>query len=159
MRRLSWLLSIVLLLSACGQGATAPLSNGEGDEGVTDSNWIFTVEAEQIDKELVVTLLIKNNQEQAATIDFSSGQKYELVLVAEDGTEVYRYSDGRMFTMALVHETFEPGESMEFQERINVEDIPKGAYTLEAQLVLAAIDGETWTEDGTFEKQVNVTIE
>ncbi|WP_332629365.1 BsuPI-related putative proteinase inhibitor [Halalkalibacter flavus] len=158
MKKWIWLLSVLMLLSACGQGANAPLSNGEGDEKLVDSNWIFTVETDQTDNKLLVKLAVTNNQEEASAIDFSSGQKYELVLLDEAGTEVYRYSEGKMFTMALIHETFEPGESKEFEERINVEDIPEGVYTLKAQLILAAIDGKAWSEDGTFQKQVDIEI-
>ncbi|KHF38435.1 BsuPI-related putative proteinase inhibitor [Halalkalibacter okhensis] len=159
MKKWIWLLSVLMFLSACGQGANAPLSNGEGDEELEDSNWLFSVETDQLSNELVVKLAVTNNQEEASSIDFSSGQKYELVLLDENGSEVYRYSEGKMFTMALVHETFEPNDSKEFEERINIEDLPKGTYTLEAQFILAAIDGETWTEDGTFQKQVTVEIQ
>jgi hypothetical protein len=150
-------MSFLLLLSACGTGVNAPLKSNEGDENLADSNWLFDVETKQADEELIVKMTVTNNRDQEASIDFSSGQKYELVLRTEDGTIVYRYSEGMMFTMALIHETFEPFESKVYEERISLEKISASSYILDAQLVLAAVDGGEWDED-LFRKQVKVDI-
>ncbi|WP_332689347.1 BsuPI-related putative proteinase inhibitor [Halalkalibacter lacteus] len=158
MRKLIWLFSLLIVLSACGQGVNAPGPTVEGDEELASAEWLFEVGTEQTDNELNIKLNVTNNKEEASTIDFSSGQKYEIVLVDKDGAETYRYSNGRMFTMALVHESFEPGESKEFSETISLDEMEAGTYTLTAQLVLAAIDGEQWSEDGTFQKSLDVEI-
>ncbi|WP_227936783.1 BsuPI-related putative proteinase inhibitor [Alkalihalobacillus deserti] len=158
MKNIIWFVSLLLVLSACGTGVNAPLETKEGVEKMSDSNWLFDVKTEQSDGELVVTLSVTNNQAQASSIDFSSGQKYELILKNEDGESVYRYSEGMMFTMALVHETFEPSETKVFEERISLDNISAGSYILDAQLMVAAVDGSEWDDANTFHKQVKVNI-
>ncbi|MFC0557734.1 BsuPI-related putative proteinase inhibitor [Halalkalibacter alkalisediminis] len=158
MRMLGWFITLLFALTACGTAANAPLETNEGDGNVSDSKWLFDVETEQTNGELLVTLTVTNNQEKASSIDFSSGQKYELVLLNEEGAIEYRYSEGMMFTMALIHETFEPSESKVYEERIPLDSISAGSYILDAQLVLAAVDGSEWKDADTFHKQVKVEI-
>jgi len=158
MRILGWFIPLLVVLTACGTGVNAPLQTNEGDKNVTNSNWLFDVETEQVDGELVVTLSVTNQQDKDASIDFSSGQKYELILLNEEEEIEYRYSEGMMFTMALVHETFEPSESKVFEERIPLDNISAGSYVLDAQLVVAAVDGSESEDADTFHKQVNVEI-
>jgi len=55
-------------------------------------------------------------------ITFSSGQQFELTITDESGKEVYRYSDGRFFTMALILKTINPGESLKWQDEWDMTD-------------------------------------
>lgn len=47
---------------------------------------------------------------------FSSGQQFEVTITDESGTEVYRFSDGRAFTMAIVYKTINPGDAFKWQD-------------------------------------------
>jgi len=47
---------------------------------------------------------------------FSSGQQFEIIVTDESGNEVYRYSDGKFFTLALLNKTIDPGESLKWQD-------------------------------------------
>lgn len=49
-------------------------------------------------------------------LTFSSGQQFEVVITDESENEVYRYSDDKSFTMALVYKTINPGESFTWQD-------------------------------------------
>lgn len=148
---------LLMLLTACGQ--SAPTQGEGGSDSVTDSAWLFETEAVQNENELKVKLTVTNQQENQGTLDFSSGQLYELVLTNDQGEEVYRYSDGRMFTMALVQESFEPGESKTFEEVIALEeDLPAGTYTLDTQLIVMAVDGAEWTDQATFQNRLEIEI-
>jgi len=49
-------------------------------------------------------------------LTFSSGQQFEITITDEDGNEVYRYSDGKFFTLALITRTINPGESLKWQD-------------------------------------------
>jgi len=159
MKSIVWFVALLFVLSACGTSVNAPVETNEGDEIVTNSSWIFDVETEQADGELVVKMSVTNNQDQASSIDFSSGQKYELILLNEEGAIEYRYSEGMMFTMALVHETFEPLETKQYEERISLDKISSGSYILDAQLIVAAVDGSEWDNSETFHKQLKVDID
>lgn len=79
-------------------------------------NFVFTVENEGTDP---------------VELAFRSG-KIADVAVYEDGTEVWRWSDGRMFTQTLETQSLEPGQS--FTHEVSWEDPPPGEYVAEASL-------------------------
>lgn len=54
------------------------------------------------------------------------------VAVYQDGVEVWRWSDGRMFTQAIETQTLAPGETLVFEA--NWDDSSPGSYTAEASL-------------------------
>ncbi len=65
---------------------------------------------------------------------FGSGQQFELTITDASGKEVYRFSDGKDFTMALVYKIIQPGESFKWQDewdRTNKEGekLESGNYT------------------------------
>jgi hypothetical protein len=47
---------------------------------------------------------------------FGSGQQFEVTITDDAGNEVYKFSDGRAFTMALVYKTINPGEAFKWQD-------------------------------------------
>lgn len=59
---------------------------------------------------------LMSHHTQPVELMFSSGQQFEITITDESGTEVYRYSDGKFFTMALVYKTINPGESLKWQD-------------------------------------------
>jgi hypothetical protein len=65
-------------------------------------------------------------------LDFSSGQRYDLWLL-QDGGEVWRWSDGKFFTMALVRKELGAGEVLEYEIQLP-EDLEKGEYVLQGEL-------------------------
>jgi hypothetical protein len=77
-------------------------------------------------------------QDQPLTLTFGSGQTYDLVIRDEKGQVVYRWSDGRAFTMAVRQESFGPGEkTYPFVVRLADKEgqpLPQGNYTAEAWL-------------------------
>ena len=59
---------------------------------------------------LTARLTLRNTTDKAVTLQFSSGQRYDLELRNEDGGVVYRWSDDKAFTMALGQEVIGSGE-------------------------------------------------
>jgi hypothetical protein len=59
---------------------------------------------------MTARLSLRNTTDQPVTLSFSSGQRYDLELRDERGNVVYRWSDGRAFTMVMGEENFGPGE-------------------------------------------------
>lgn len=79
-------------------------------------NFVFTVE---------------NGGTNPVDLAFRSGKVADVV-VYESGTEVWRWSDGRLFTQALGTETLDPGQS--FTHEVAWEEPPPGEYVAEASL-------------------------
>src|SRR5690625_1961552 len=102
MRKVRWLTSsLFILLVACGQGDKVPSII----ERATYLNLEFEI-VTMIEEELIVNMYMTHQGNKESGLVFSSGQMYEIVLVDEKGEENYRFSEGRMFTMAMVHEPF-----------------------------------------------------
>ncbi|MDV2684994.1 BsuPI-related putative proteinase inhibitor [Alkalihalophilus lindianensis] len=162
MKKLFFILFIGSLIGlvGCGQTVTSPTTeSGEGEDATVNKEWVVEAEAEQKDKDIIVTIHITNQMEEAVTLDFTSGQKYEIVVVNEEGSEVYRFSNEMMFTMALTSESFEVGETKTYQETINADGWSTGNYTFYVDVTAAAINGEETSGDEQLKAQTELTIE
>ena len=80
---------------------------------------------------------LSNAADEPVELRFRTGQAAEFVVV-EDGTEVWRWSAGRMFTQALWSERLGPGESATYEATWH--DPEPGAY--EAVATLAATNAD-----------------
>jgi hypothetical protein len=67
----------------------------------------------------IMKLAITNNSDENVTLELSS-QRYDFVLLDEDGEELYRWSDGKVFTLEMLLYNLTPGETMAFSEQLNV---------------------------------------
>jgi len=74
---------------------------------------------------------VRNAGDSPVELQFRSGQVAD-VAVVDDGEEVWRWSDGRMFTQALHSQTLDPGESDSYE--FTWEDPQPGTYTATATL-------------------------
>lgn len=91
---------------------------------------------------------------------FSSGQQFEVTITDEAGTEVYRFSDGRAFTMALVYKTIGPGEAFKWQDEWDMtnkdgEKLTSGNYKAVIK-ILAKSESDTEKIDNS---ELTATIE
>ena len=97
------------------------------------------------DNDVLFRLTVRNDGERPLRLRFESGQTTEFV-VAGGGKPVWRWSDGRMFTQQIRHETLSPGDETTAEGRWS--DPPAGQYTVEATLSDAE---ERPTAETTFE--------
>jgi hypothetical protein len=74
----------------------------------TDLSW-----GVQFGSSMEFTLKVKNPGTVPVGVVLSDGQDFDLV-VKQAGKEIYRWSDGKMFTMALRYVTYAPGEEKKF---------------------------------------------
>jgi len=74
---------------------------------------------------------VANDGDSPVELTFRSGLSADFAVLA-DGEEVWRASDGRMFTQALRTETLDPGESRVFPGAW--EEPEPGAYAVVAEL-------------------------
>jgi hypothetical protein len=97
------------------------------------------IAASQTDGELSVTLTATNTGSEPVELTFSDGQTIEAV-AEHGGQEIWRYSDGRMFTQALRTETLAPGEQV--VESVTWSQPPAGGYDVRAWLCADGVDCE-----------------
>jgi len=89
--------------------------------------------------EMLARISLRNGLPEPLRLVFASGQTYELVLRNQNGDVVYRWSEGKAFTMAIRTVEFPPGEknwviTTRLADRAE-QPLPEGAYTAEAWLV------------------------
>ncbi|WP_058308157.1 BsuPI-related putative proteinase inhibitor [Gracilibacillus massiliensis] len=152
-------LFLFLLLAACGSSeeevttsdsenveASSELEDetatSEGDQDSIIDNLEFNASAEQKQTSIEFSLELVNKNEQAVDIMFSSGQQYEIE-VYQGETLIYQFSEGKMFTEALIEETLKSGEMKKWSETWEItEALEAGDYQVEMSLLPAEINGE-----------------
>lgn len=86
-----------------------------------------------------LSLTVSNSSKTPVTLRFSSAKQYDFI-VKKDGQEVWRWSQGRMFAMALTEFTLEPQKSKSYRAAWPQTDGNKksvGPGTYEATAILA----------------------
>ena len=106
-----------------------------------------------------MSLTITNTDQDEAVLSFSDGLRYDFVAVDGDGREVWRWSDGKLFTQVLGEETIAPGGSLVYRETWGQADgegkqVPDGEYA-----VLGLITGcAKGTSDCDFQAPGSIRI-
>lgn len=103
---------------------------------------------------LAARLTLRNTGPQPVTLQFNSGQRYDLVIRDSKGDQIYQWSQGKFFTQALGRLELK-GEQIYLQE-IPLADrggrtYPEGRYKLEAWL--ATSEGKAFAATVPFEIQ------
>ena len=97
------------------------------------------------DNKVVFDFQLVNNFTQTRELQFSSGQQFEIIITNEKGKEVYRYSDGKAFTMALVYKSIKPGELLKWQDEWNMinkegERLSSGEYQAKISVLATSLE-------------------
>ncbi|WP_101296721.1 BsuPI-related putative proteinase inhibitor [Halegenticoccus soli] len=95
------------------------------------------------DDRVEFALAVENAGDEPVTLSFRDGQRADFA-VYEDGVEVWRWSEGRMFTMALGSETLDPGERVSYGG--TWEEPSPGTYTALGTLAADGVDVEAKTD-------------
>ncbi len=69
-----------------------------------------TLQVETLEDSVRFTLMVTNTSGAPLELTFPSGQSFDFV-VMENGRELWRWSEDKMFTMAIRQETLAPGET------------------------------------------------
>lgn len=136
---MSWgrILLVALVLTAA---LAAVHVQQKGDEQVLQAGIELTQDQANF------TFSLTNVFDTAAHLVFSSGQQFELVVKDAEGTEVYRFSDGRLFTMALIYEELPPGASLTWSDVWDLKDkdgrpVAPGRFQAEITVLARVMDG------------------
>ncbi|MCM3595268.1 BsuPI-related putative proteinase inhibitor [Metabacillus idriensis] len=134
MKKLVFIMLGLLFLVGCGQTAEKKDEAEEVSGDVETKGVQLSVEAKEDDGIVQINMTVKNHTDKEKNFEFSSGQKYEIIITDPNGAEVYKYSKGRMFTQALQYLTLPPGESQTYQETWDMKsagtELETGEYTV-----------------------------
>lgn len=96
-----------------------------------------------VDDDVQFTFTVTNEGDDSIELSFSDALEADFA-VRDDGEEVWRFSDGRMFAQVLGSETIDPGETATYEA---VWDGPEsGTYTAVATLEARDRDCEAEVE-------------
>lgn len=78
---------------------------------------------------------VTNTTSKKLELRFRSGQTHEVIVLDSAGREVWRWSNGRLFTQTLQNHVMRQSDSLSYD--INWSDAPAGHYTAVATLASA----------------------
>lgn len=85
--------------------------------------------------EITFALHVVNDSKKGVELTFPTGQTHEFIVVDSIGREMWRWSEGRMFTQALRNKLLDRGESLELEVTMKRDKpLPAGRYLARAQL-------------------------
>ncbi|UOK58819.1 proteinase inhibitor [Bacillus sp. CMF21] len=138
MKKLVFIMLGLLFLVGCGQTAENKDEAEEVSGNVETKEVQLAVETKESPESVQINITLKNNTDEEKNFEFSSGQKYEIIITDPNGAEVYKYSKGRMFTQALQYLKLPSGESQTWQETWDKKSagnkIEAGEYTVKVLL-------------------------
>ena len=112
------------------QGETSAQSSEKSTTGLSADLFVRTNGTE-----ISFALNVVNNSKKNVELIFPTGQTHDFVVVDSIGREMWRWSEGRMFTQALRNKLLGRGESMELAETMKrPKPLPPGRYTARALL-------------------------
>lgn len=86
------------------------------------------------DTEVRMALHVSNNSRKSVELTFPSGQTYDFVVLDSVGRELWRWSEGRLFTQALRNKLLSSGESLDYEASWDGNLLPPGRYAARAVL-------------------------
>lgn len=125
------------------------------DKPVYTVNLMPPVDLRRAIPEMTARLTLRSAGHQPIELTYPSGQTFDLVLKNEKGEVVYRWSEGKAFTLALRTEKFGPGEkNLPVVVRLAGKDgqpLAAGKYVAEGWL--ATMGQRAWSASAGFEIQ------
>jgi hypothetical protein len=110
---LALLFSTIFSTSGCARKA-APEAAASADRGATED--VVTSLEVKVGRDSVELILHATNPtSQAVSLQFSSGQRYDFMVLDGQGREVWRWSADKMFTQALGTEVLAPGQGLQYR--------------------------------------------
>ena len=116
-------LTVGLVVLLCGCAGPAPDQEPGSREGSTEGPLAASLEVNVTDPGVRLTLHVTNTSSRPVEFTFPSSQRYDFVVRRADGEEVWRWSEGMMFTQAISQATLAPGESWDMEAVWEADDV------------------------------------
>ena len=110
---------------------------------------------------LELAFALNNRSGKDIMIEHGSGKQYDILIYNENKDEVYRWSNNRAFTLALITRELKAGDTLSFEETWDGTDnegkaLPAGEYTIKVIIEVRAVAAEAAPEELTAETQVSL---
>lgn len=107
----------------------------ENENGKLD----MQVDVDIIDRQAKIAITLTNHSNEIKKLEFPTSQKYEIIITDENNQEVYRYSEGKMFTQALEYAIIKQGESIKWEEiwDYSNKEITPGVFEVQISIIPA----------------------
>lgn len=115
------------------------------------------------DHRVVLSFELVNNHTQSKRLKFGSGQQFEIIITDEKGQEVYRYSDGKFFTMALIFKDVKPGQALKWQDEWDMtnkagDKLTSGEYKARIEIMIVSEEGDQKIEADQLMTEMNFRL-
>ena len=124
-------LATAVLVFACGPRAQNPVSSARPKastgQGVTSHIMVDTAQGN-----VRFAIEVSNDSRKRVELNFPDGRTHDFVVFDARGKEVWRWSQGRLFTQAMQNRLLDAHDAIVYAERWT--PVAPGRYTLVAQL-------------------------
>ncbi|MBB5174331.1 BsuPI-related putative proteinase inhibitor [Texcoconibacillus texcoconensis] len=155
-KKLSLSVSILLLLlflASCAPSDTDEELPLEDEEAIMENeNMRFIMSQSITGSKWLVTLRLENKSDIEKTLLFPTGQQFDVRVLDDNKDEVYRFSEGKVFTQVVIEEVVAPGDYLEWEHSTEVDQLA-GADQVEAFLTATELNGEALDEYAFFLSQ------
>lgn len=126
------LLAAAVVFFACGPRSPSPLAaakpRASAGKGVVSHVMVDTARGD-----VRFAIEVNNDSKKRVELNFPSGRTHDFLVLDVNGKEVWRWSEGRMFTQAMQNRLLDAHDSVVYAERWSPP--APGRYTLVAQLI------------------------
>ncbi|OZM58235.1 hypothetical protein CIB95_01290 [Lottiidibacillus patelloidae] len=139
-------LMLLFVLTSCNTGMNEPINrDGQGTDNPNyDVDLSLQIDAQNEGNVTNFKIILKNEAETDADLEFSSGQQFEIIVKNDRGEQVYQFSEGRVFTQAFQTLNIPAGESVEWLDKWeHDEKIVSGNYEVDVKLLAITVNEET----------------
>ena len=121
------------LAFACGPWSQTQADSRVSVEHVTDGKPLGSALEVRAGGEIDLALRVTNNSKRTLELRFPDGFTHDFFVLDSEGHEVWRWSEGRMFTSALQTKQLRSTGSVTYHNK-SKQQLPKGEYTAVAVL-------------------------
>jgi uncharacterized protein YceK len=163
MMRVMMVVLSFILLTGCTTVETNKSEKKTQGEKNTAVKLETKLEVNQLGDKVVFDLTLTNVGSEDIDLLFSSGQQFEVVVQNENNQEVYRYSEGKMFSQALQNKLIQSGKhiawKVEWDQKTDDKLVPNGEYTVMAEVLAQPGDETVTIQTEQLQTSKSMTIE
>ncbi|WP_054634957.1 BsuPI-related putative proteinase inhibitor [Thalassobacillus sp. C254] len=141
------LLLVLFLAAACGSTQMNEDDSSKEGETAMGNGWELSAEIDEREDTVDWSLTLQNTGEEPLRLFFRTSQQVEVVVTAEDGEELYRYSEGMMFTQVLTEKVIQGKEGHTWEGNIEKRKLSPGENKVRLSVTASEVNDEAVQEE------------